>query len=399
MARAGPPTPQTDSAADDTGRLVERDALLTSILETVPDAMIVIDAQGIIQTLSATAERLFGYRAADLIGRNVSILMPDADRRRHDQYIDRYLRTAEPRIIGIGRVVVGLRKSGDTFPMHLSVGEAHTAERRLFTGFVRDLTERQEFQQRLTELQSELAHMARATALGEMASTLAHELNQPLTAVANYLKGSRRLLESGTPDAVGRASEAIDLAADQALRAGEIIRRLREFVARGESEQRVEPLIRLVEEAAALALIGAQEYGVRAAFAFDPAADFVLADRIQIQQILVNLIRNAMDAMHESPRRDLTVSTHRLDRDTIRVDVADTGPGIAPLIADQLFQPFVTTKAHGLGVGLSISRTIAQAQGGELWVDAREGGGAVFRLTLKSARRAAAAEVEGAHEL
>jgi len=399
MARAGPPTPQTDSAADDTGRLVERDALLTSILETVPDAMIVIDAQGIIQTLSATAERLFGYRAADLIGRNVSILMPDADRRRHDQYIDRYLRTAEPRIIGIGRVVVGLRKNGDTFPMHLSVGEAHTAERRLFTGFVRDLTERQEFQQRLTELQSELAHMARATALGEMASTLAHELNQPLTAVANYLKGSRRLLESGTPDAVGRASEAIDLAADQALRAGEIIRRLREFVARGESEQRVEPLIRLVEEAAALALIGAQEYGVRAAFAFDPAADFVLADRIQIQQILVNLIRNAMDAMHESPRRDLTVSTHRLDRDTIRVDVADTGPGIAPLIADQLFQPFVTTKAHGLGVGLSISRTIAQAQGGELWVDAREGGGAVFRLTLKSARRAAAAEVEGAHEL
>ena len=399
MARAGPPTPQTDSAADDTGRLVERDALLTSILETVPDAMIVIDAQGIIQTLSATAERLFGYRASDLIGRNVSILMPDADRRRHDQYIDRYLRTAEPRIIGIGRVVVGLRKSGDTFPMHLSVGEAHTAERRLFTGFVRDLTERQEFQQRLTELQSELAHMARATALGEMASTLAHELNQPLTAVANYLKGSRRLLESGTPDAVGRASEAIDLAADQALRAGEIIRRLREFVARGESEQRVEPLIRLVEEAAALALIGAQEYGVRAAFAFDPAADFVLADRIQIQQILVNLIRNAMDAMHESPRRDLTVSTHRLDRDTIRVDVADTGPGIAPLIADQLFQPFVTTKAHGLGVGLSISRTIAQAQGGELWVDAREGGGAVFRLTLKSARRAAAAEVEGAHEL
>ena len=399
MARAGPPTPQTDSAADHTGRLVERDALLTSILETVPDAMIVIDAQGIIQTLSATAERLFGYRAADLIGRNVSILMPDADRRRHDQYIDRYLRTAEPRIIGIGRVVVGLRKSGDTFPMHLSVGEAHTAERRLFTGFVRDLTERQEFQQRLTELQSELAHMARATALGEMASTLAHELNQPLTAVANYLKGSRRLLESGTPDAVGRASEAIDLAADQALRAGEIIRRLREFVARGESEQRVEPLIRLVEEAAALALIGAQEYGVRAAFAFDPAADFVLADRIQIQQILVNLIRNAMDAMHESPRRDLTVSTHRLDRDTIRVDVADTGPGIAPLIADQLFQPFVTTKAHGLGVGLSISRTIAQAQGGELWVDAREGGGAVFRLTLKSARRAAAAEVEGAHEL
>ena len=399
MARAGPPTPQTDSAADHTGRLVERDALLTSILETVPDAMIVIDAQGIIQTLSATAERLFGYRAADLIGRNVSILMPDADRRRHDQYIDRYLRTAEPRIIGIGRVVVGLRKNGDTFPMHLSVGEAHTAERRLFTGFVRDLTERQEFQQRLTELQSELAHMARATALGEMASTLAHELNQPLTAVANYLKGSRRLLESGTPDAVGRASEAIDLAADQALRAGEIIRRLREFVARGESEQRVEPLIRLVEEAAALALIGAQEYGVRAAFAFDPAADFVLADRIQIQQILVNLIRNAMDAMHESPRRDLTVSTHRLDRDTIRVDVADTGPGIAPLIADQLFQPFVTTKAHGLGVGLSISRTIAQAQGGELWVDAREGGGAVFRLTLKSARRAAAAEVEGAHEL
>lgn len=362
----------------------EREALLRSILETVPDAMVIIDADGIVQACSATAERLFGYDAAEVIGLNVSMLMPGADRVRHDDYMARYMRTGERRIIGVGRVVVGVRKTGETFPMHLSVGEARTAGKRLFTGFIRDLTERQEAQRRLSELQSELAHMGRATALGEMASTLAHELNQPLTAVANYLKGSRRLLDSGGAEAVSMASEALDLAADQALRAGEIIRRLREFVARGETERRVEPLNRLVEEAGALALIGAQESGVRAEFAFDPAAEFVLADRIQIQQILVNLIRNAMDAMHDSPRRDLTVTTHRLDRDTVRIDVADTGPGIAPAIADQLFQPFVTTKTQGLGVGLSISRTIAEAQGGRLWADAARGGGAVFHLTLKA---------------
>jgi len=368
-------------------QIAEREAHLQSILDTVPDAMVVIDPTGIMQSFSATAERLFGYTAAEAIGRNVSTLMPGPYRGQHDGYLGRYMRTGERRIIGIGRLVVGQRRDGTTFPMELSVGEVRSSERRFFIGFVRDLTERQETQQRLQDLQAELVHMSRFTAMGEMASALAHELNQPLTAVANYLKGSRRLLDSGQAEAIPMASEAIERAAEQALRAGQIIRRLREFVARGESERHIEALGKLVEEAGALALVGAKETGVRTTFAFDPRVDHVLADRIQVQQVLLNLMRNAMEAMQESPRRELTISTHKIDDETVRIDVADTGSGIAPGVAGQLFQPFITTKRQGMGVGLSISRTIVEAHGGRLWVDPNPGGGTVFHLTLKAVDR------------
>jgi two-component system sensor kinase FixL len=364
--------------------LAEREAHLQSVLDTVPDAMVVIDTLGIMQSFSATAERLFGYTAEEAVGQNVSILMPSPYRPQHDGYLTRYLTTGERRIIGIGRLVVGQRKDGSTFPMELSVGEMRSGERRFFTGFVRDLTERQQTQQRLHDLQAELIHMSRFTALGEMASMLAHELNQPLTAVANYLNGGRRLLDGGNRDSLPMVREAIERASEQALRAGQIIRRLREFVSRGESERRVENLAKLIEEASALALVGAKETGVRVSFQFDPNVAFVLADKIQVQQVLHNLMRNAMEAMQEMTRRELTVRTRQLDNETVQVDVSDTGPGIAPEIAEQLFQPFITTKRQGMGVGLSISRTIIEAHGGRLWTEPNPGGGAIFRLTLKA---------------
>ena len=364
--------------------LAEREAHLQSVLDTVPDAMIVIDPVGTIQSFSVAAERLFGYTADEAIGQNVRLLMPSPYHEQHDSYLERYLRTGERHIIGIRRIVVGRRKDGATFPIELSVGEVRSGERCFFTGFVRDLTERQQAERRLQELQSELIHMSRFTALGEMASTLAHELNQPLTAIANYLKGGRRLLDAGQSDAIPKAREALERAAEQALRAGQIIRHLREFVARGESERQPENLPRLIEEASALALVGAKELGVRAAFVFDPQVVLVLASKIQVQQVLLNLMRNAVEAMQDCDRRELTVSTCRLDNETVRIDVADTGPGIAPEIAAQLFQPFVTTKRHGMGVGLSISRTIIESHGGRLWVEPNPGGGTIFRLTLKT---------------
>ena len=364
--------------------LAEREAHLQSILDTVPDAMIVIDPQGVMQSFSSAAERLFGYAASEAIGRNVSMLMPTSYREHHDGYLMRYLTTGERRIIGIGRVVVGERKDGSTFPMELSVGEARSAQRRFFTGFARDLTDRQQTQRRLQELQAELIHMSRFTALGEMASTLAHELNQPLSAVANYLKGARRLLAGGPDDAIPMAREAMERATEQALRAGQIIRHLREFVARGESGRQPEDLVKLVEEASALALVGIKEIGVRVAFEFDPGAEFVFAAKIQIQQVLFNLIRNAIEAMQDTIPRQLLVSTRRYDEETVEVSVADTGPGIAPEIAAQLFQPFKTTKPHGMGVGLSISRTIVEAHRGRLWAEPNPGGGTVFRMTLKT---------------
>ena len=362
--------------------LMQREAHLRSILDTIPEAMIVIDEAGTMRDFSKAAERLFGWTAAEVSGQNVKMLMPEPYREGHDGYLQRYHQTGEKRIIGIGRVVVGERKDGSTFPMELAVGEMKVAEVRFFTGFIRDLTERQHTETRLQELQSELVHVSRLTALGEMASALAHELNQPLSAIANYLKGSKILLEREVvPHA--RVAEAVDHAANEALRAGEIIRRLRDFVSRGETERRIESLPKLIEEASALALVGAKEHGVRVRFDFDPSVDLVLADKVQIQQVALNLIRNAVDAMTDSPKRHLTVTVAPTENDMALVSVADTGPGVSEDVAGQLFQPFITTKRTGMGVGLSISRTIVEAHGGKIWVEANEGSGATFRFTVQ----------------
>jgi len=365
--------------------LETREAHLQSILATVPDAMIVIDERGTMQSFSAAAERLFGWRADEAIGQNVSILMPEPYREGHDGYMDRYHATGERRIIGIGRVVVGERKDGSTFPMELAVGEMRTGDRRYFTGFVRDLTERQATERRLQDVQSELVHVGRLTAMGEMASALAHELNQPLSAVANYVKGSIRLLDQEPLDRE-KIRGALSNAGDQALRAGQIIRRLRDFVGKGEAERRIENLPQLLEEAGALAMVGAKERGVRLRYRIDRRVELVLADKVQIQQVVLNLMRNAVDAMEDSPGRDLLVSAAPIAGDMVEVSVADNGPGISPEIADQLFQPFITTKPQGMGVGLSISRTIIEAHGGRIWVEPNPGGGAVFRFTLPAVK-------------
>jgi two-component system sensor kinase FixL len=225
--------------------------------------------------------------------------------------------------------------------------------------------------------------MSRLTAMGEMAATLAHELNQPLSAIANYMKGSRRLLESASEENVATVRDAMDKAAAQAMRAGDIIRRLRDFVARGESERVAENARKLIEEASALALVGAKNLGIRTQFQFDPQVDLVLVDKVQIQQVLLNLMRNAIEAMEGRPRRELTIAARATGSDLVTIDVTDTGAGIAPEIANQLFQPFITTKRTGMGVGLSICRTIVEAHGGQIWVEPNPKGGTIFRFTLR----------------
>jgi two-component system, LuxR family, sensor kinase FixL len=364
--------------------LKAREAHLRSILDTVPDATVVICAKGTIQSFNAAAERLFGYREAAVVGRNVSLLMPSPYREEHDGYISRYLKTGEKRIIGIDRVVTGLRKDGSTFPMKLEVGEMKSGDGRFFTGFISDLTERQETAQQLHGLQTELARLSRLTAMGEMASTLAHEINQPLSAVSNYLQGCNRLLETiDHPNAV-KVRDALAETTKQTLRAGNIIRQLREFVARGETEKRPENLSKLIEEASALALVGAKQQGVKTLFRYASHTDMVSVEKVQIQQVLLNLIRNAIEAMHGCDREELLVTTSTPRDGMIEVSVSDTGHGLSEEIADRLFQPFVTTKPAGMGVGLSISKRIIEAHGGEMWAEPNPGGGASFRFTLEA---------------
>jgi len=362
-----------------------RESHLRSILDTVPDAMIVINGYGIIQFFSTAAERLFGYAEQEAIGKNVSELMPRPDRERHDGYLARYRSTGERHIIGIGRIVTGKRRDGTTFPMHLSIGEMQSGGQPYFTGFVRDLTEHQQTQARLQELQSELVHVSRLSAMGEMASALAHELNQPLAAISNYMKGSRRLLAGSADPNTSKIESAMDRAAEQALRAGQIIRRLRDFVSRGESEKRVESLSKLIEEAGALGLAGAREQNIQLRFNLNPAFDRVLVDRVQIQQVLVNLFRNALEAMAQSPKRELVAANAGVADDMIEVTVSDTGHGFHDDVKPNLFQTFFTTKETGMGVGLSISRSIIEAHGGRMWAENNSSGGATFRFTLPAA--------------
>lgn len=374
----------TTRAARTQAEVERREAHLQSILDTVPDATVAIELDGTITSFNRAATRQFGYEPGEVIGRNVSMLMPEPYRSQHDGYLARYLRTGEARIIGKDRVVVGQRKDGSTFPMTLAVGETKTktGDQVFFTGFIRDLTERQESAAQLESAYSELARLARMNELGEMASTLAHELNQPLSSIANYVQGSVMLLERVDDAYAVKLRGALAEVSKQSLRAGDIIRHLREFVTRGETDKAPEDIKRLVEEAAGLALVGSRERGVRSDFRFAPDTALVLVDRVQIQQVLTNLMRNAIEAMKDSNTKELLVETSRSGDGMVRIDVADTGTGLSDEISDKLFQPFVTSKAGGMGIGLSISKRIVEAHGGEISAAANSRGGTTFTFTL-----------------
>jgi two-component system, LuxR family, sensor kinase FixL len=271
--------------------------------------------------------------------------------------------------------------------MELQVSEFVFMGSRFFTGFVRDLTERREAERRIQDLQAELLHTSRLSVMGQMASTMAHELNQPLTAVTNYLEAGRQLLATsgGGPERLG---EIMEKAVAQAHRAGEVIRQLRQFVSKGETERRIESLNQLVEEALALALVGTRQLGVRTSLELDQTLPPVLVDYVQIQQVVLNLVRNAIEAMEEMELRELVVATRTIsDQEMAEVIVADSGPGIAPELADRLFQPFVTTKKTGMGLGLSICREIVEAHHGRLTTTPGSPRGTVFRVTLPIAGR------------
>ncbi len=357
---------------------------IESILNSVPDAMIVTNEAGTILAFSRAAEVLFGYRASEMVGRSVNILMAGRDRSNHDNYIGNYLRSGQRQIIGKGRVVTGARADGSLFPIDLKIGEARIGEHYLFTAFIRDLSEQQKSELRMQEMQSELVHFSRLSAVGTMASALAHELNQPLTAVANYLEASRDLLDSHDPEMRDVLRGALSEAAIQAVRAGEIVRKLRSYVSRGEVDARPVALKQLLIDAIALSRTSRDQIDIPIRISISDDVDKVLADPIQIQQVVINLVRNAMEAQSGLDHARIEVrATVSGEAGFVQIDVCDNGPGLSADLKDAIFKPFATSKAQGMGLGLSICQTIVEAHGGTICAIVPPEGGTCFRFTLR----------------
>jgi two-component system sensor kinase FixL len=358
------------------------DALFRTLIATAVDGIMVINGRGIVRVYSDACERLFGYSPEEVIGRNVNMLMPSPYREAHDSYLQHYHNTGERRIIGIGREVTGRRKDGSTFPMYLSVGEGTIESEPVFVGIVHDLTDQKAAEARLVEVQSELLHVSRLSDMGQMASALAHELNQPLSAIKNYVNATKRTLEKGAEGDLTKAREFIDKANEQTARAGQIIRNLRTFVEKRDVAKTLENLNGIVQDSVSLGLAGGADSDV--AVSLDLARNLppILADRVQIQQVVMNLARNAVEAMASSERRELTVKTSAENDNFVRVDVIDTGPGIDAAVMERLFQPFVTTKDSGMGIGLTICQSIIQAHDGRIWAIPNDSGGVTFSFRL-----------------
>jgi two-component system sensor kinase FixL len=358
-----------------------------ALLDAAVDAIILIDPRGRITRFNLAAERMFGYQQAEVLGKNVSVLMPEPYRSQHDGYIGRYAHTGERRIIGIGREVVGQRKDGTTFPLDLSVGEFRTTGELLpagehgFVGIIRDLTERKAQTREAEALRQRLTHVGRIGTLGEMVSGIAHEVNQPLTAISNYANACRRMVGTGTISGP-ELTQTLEKISNQAERAGQVIRGLRALVRRRDEVREPLDCNRLIREVTTLVEFELRQAGFRLVLDLaDPLPDAV-GDAVQIQQVVLNLIRNGLDAMQERATGDsIEVATAAIDG-FVEIRVRDHGPGLSAEASERLFEPFFTTKAQGIGLGLSICKSIMTAHRGQLTAETAPGGGAQFRMRL-----------------
>lgn len=354
-------------------------SLFDALIAFAVDGIMVIDERGIVRVFNDACERLFGYSAAEVIGRNVKMLMPEPYHSEHDGYLAHYVSTGEKHIIGIGREVFGKRKDGSTFPMNLSVGEGKVRGDHIFLGIITDISERVSRDRRIQELQTEMLHVGRLTDMGQVSANIAHELNQPLTAILNYANAGLDIaVEKNEPE----LRSIFGKLAEQATRAGNIIRRLRAFVEKREPNRTVEDIVRIVDEAIRLGQLNALEREIKLRVSVEHGVPEVLVDRVQIQQVLINLMKNAVEAMESSPVRNLTITIVHLPPSVVRVSVADTGPGLSENMTSKLFQPFVSTKTKGMGMGLNICRGIIESHGGRLWFDENTAGGAVFHFSI-----------------
>ena len=371
---------KSDAFAADGSHSVEE---FQAIMDAAVDGVVLVDHLGHIQAFNRAAERLFGYPAAEVLGANISILMPEPDRSAHDGYIARFVATRVPRIIGRGREVEARRRDGSLFPVFLSVGAVEGSEPPRFIGFVQDISFRRRAEEDTHRLQERLTHVSRLATVGEMSAGIAHELNQPLTAVANYAQACDRLLGMPDPD-IEEIREALKQITSQAVRAGDIIRRLRALARNDVTKREPTDINMLVSELSDLIQLDAKTHDVQ--YKADLAVQLprLEVDRAQVQQVILNLVRNAIEALAETARtpRQVTVRTQELAEGVVEIAVCDNGPGVSQAIAPRLFDPFCTTKAHGTGLGLAISRTIIKSHQGSLDYRPNNPSGACFTVRL-----------------
>lgn len=343
------------------------DTAFQALITMAVDGIVAIDAQGHIRIFNPACERLFGYQPEEVIGKSVTMLIPSPYR-------------SEPvgDLTQVSRETLGRRKDGSTFPIAVSVGQGKMEDADITVAIIHDLTERGI---------AALLDAARLSAMGQMGATLAHEVNQPLAAVMNYVKAAQRTLEQSQDLRAVKATELLMKAGEQIARAGTIIRGLRDFIGRREVNRREEKLHQIIEEALALGLAGAGASNLKATVVLDPGLPPVLVDRVQIQQVVIDLIRNAVEAMQQMPDRHLTIQCGLAEGSLAQVTICDTGPGLSEGVAGRMFQPFVTTKENGMGLGLTICQSIINAHGGRLWATPNEGTGVSLHFQLPLAKK------------
>lgn len=365
--------------------LVTREAHLRSILDTVPEAMVVIDESGTITSFSAAAERLFGFSTGEVIGRNVKILMPEPDRGAHDGYMERYLETGERRIIGYGRVVTGQKKDGTHFPMELAIGEARAAGQRIFTGFIRDLTSRH-------RIEEELRQAHKMEAVGQLTGGIAHDFNNLLTVVSGNLEMIERRLTDDRARALLR--EAQGAAEDGAKLTAQLLA----FGRKQPLNAKLADVGQLVSRFSDL-LRRALGETVELRTIVSGAPGAALVDASQLQNALLNLALNARDAMPRGGRLTVEVSAAKLDADYasmypevrtgsyVLISVTDTGQGMPAEVRQRAFEPFFTTKGVGAGTGLGLSMVygFTKQSGGHVQIYSEVGQGTSVRLFLPAA--------------
>jgi len=354
-----------------------------ALLDAAVDAIIVIDSEGRVETFNSAAEVIFGFSAREILGKNVSLLMPEPYRSEHDGYIRSYLETGNATIIGIGREAQGRRKSGSVFPINLSIGEIPTGDQPKFVGIVRDATEQKRSEAEIHQTRERLAQFGRLSTLGEMAASLAHELNQPLTAIATYTQACQRLIDSGQSDD-DEILATLKKCNSQAQRAGEVIRRLRRFVKKREIGRREVSCNDIIHDIAALAEVDARDNGIPLTIDVAEGLPRIIVDAVQIQQVILNLIRNGIDAMMDidAHAEGISITVSNSDNNEVRIAVTDHGSGITKEAEKMIFQPFFTTKPSGMGLGLAICRSIIESHGGVLSFMKNPWGGTTFYFTL-----------------